>query len=176
MERLPHDPKTLREIVEADLRRAARLVIKVQDEIDPQVRVATPEGDYWIAMTLPGDDYGRRTVFRVLSTFLAWKRALAFTLATELYEPDSVYCVGVAPSEHHACLAHIVRQPRPWTVANFGPVEWQAAAAIDPMIIELLPRRPRALTPKEVSAANKWFGMDGRFPAVHLPTGEIRGV
>ena len=38
MERLPHDPKNFREVVEADLRRAARLVIKVQDEIDPQLR------------------------------------------------------------------------------------------------------------------------------------------
>jgi hypothetical protein len=31
MERLPYDPRTFREIVEADLRRAARFVIKVQD-------------------------------------------------------------------------------------------------------------------------------------------------
>jgi hypothetical protein len=34
MERLPHDPRNLRKIVVADLRRASRLVIKVQDEID----------------------------------------------------------------------------------------------------------------------------------------------
>ena len=39
MERLPHDPKNFRDIVEADLRRAARLVIKVQDEIDTAVPV-----------------------------------------------------------------------------------------------------------------------------------------
>ncbi len=44
MERLPHDPRSLRELVEADLRRAARLLIKIQDEIDPQFRIATPEG------------------------------------------------------------------------------------------------------------------------------------
>src|SRR5262249_30639352 len=41
---LPYEPKTLREFVEADLRRAARLIIKVQDEIDPQFRFSTPEG------------------------------------------------------------------------------------------------------------------------------------
>ena len=34
MERLPHHPRNLRELIEADLRRAARLIIKVQDEID----------------------------------------------------------------------------------------------------------------------------------------------
>jgi hypothetical protein len=31
MERLPHEPRNFRELVEADLRRAARLVVKVQD-------------------------------------------------------------------------------------------------------------------------------------------------
>jgi hypothetical protein len=41
---LPHEPKNFRDIVEADLRRAARLVVKVQDAIDPQFRFASPEG------------------------------------------------------------------------------------------------------------------------------------
>lgn len=85
MDRLPHDPRNLREIVEADLRRAARLVIKVQDEIDPQIRIATPEGDYWIAVTLPADSYGRKVVLRNLSLFMAWKQALGFTLASDRY-------------------------------------------------------------------------------------------
>lgn len=31
MERLPRDPQNLRELVESDLRRAARLIIKIQD-------------------------------------------------------------------------------------------------------------------------------------------------
>ncbi len=94
MDRLPHDPRNLRELVEADLRRGAQLVIKIQDEIDPQIRVATPEGDYWIAVTLPHDPYGREMVLRHLSLFMAWKQALGFTLASELIEPDAVYCVG----------------------------------------------------------------------------------
>ena len=46
MERLPHHPRNLRELIEADLRRAARLIIKVQDEIDwyqpKHSRTATP--------------------------------------------------------------------------------------------------------------------------------------
>jgi hypothetical protein len=50
---LPHEPKTLREFVEADLRRAARLILKVQDEIDPQFRFSTPEDDDHLAVTLP---------------------------------------------------------------------------------------------------------------------------
>lgn len=38
MDALAVAPKTFKEVVESDLRRAARLVIKVQDEIDPQLR------------------------------------------------------------------------------------------------------------------------------------------
>jgi hypothetical protein len=60
MERLPHDPRNFREFVEADLRRAARLVIKIQDEIDPQLRIATPGGDYHLAVMLPSDPHVRR--------------------------------------------------------------------------------------------------------------------
>jgi hypothetical protein len=29
-------------------RSAARLLIKIQDEIDPQIRIATPDGDFWM--------------------------------------------------------------------------------------------------------------------------------
>jgi hypothetical protein len=39
---LPHGPRTFRDFIEADLRRAARLIIKVQEELDPQIRIATP--------------------------------------------------------------------------------------------------------------------------------------
>ncbi len=48
MDRMPRDPQNFRELVEADLRRAARLIIKIQDEIDPQLPIATPEGDYHV--------------------------------------------------------------------------------------------------------------------------------
>ncbi|MFY9640077.1 MAG: hypothetical protein WAK07_04090, partial [Rhodomicrobium sp.] len=139
-ERLPREPQNLRELVEADLRRAARLIIKIQDEIDPQVRIATPEGDYWIGVTLPPDPYGRKVILRNLSLFMAWKQALGFTLASELYNPDSVYCVGIMLKERHACLARITREPKPWTANNFGLVEWLPESSIDPVLLDLLPR------------------------------------
>lgn len=176
MEPLPQSPKTFREIVEADLRRAARLIVKIQDEIDPQIRMATPEGDYHMALTLPGDDYGRRTLLWALGNFMVWRQALAFTWACELFEPDSVYCVGVSGTERYAALARINRQPQPWTAANFGEIEWLGQDSIDPEMIKLLPAGPRALTPKDVSTCNAWFGIEGKFPAVHLPSMEVRGV
>ncbi len=173
MERLPRDPKNLRELVEADLRRAARLIIKVQDEIDPQVRIATPEGDYWIAVTLPPDSYGRRVILRNLSLFMAWKQALGFTFASELYNPDSVYCAGIMLKERHACLARITRESKPWTANNFGPVEWLPERSLDPMLPGLLPRGAREMTSRDLETLDKWFGTKGKFPAVKVATGEL---
>ncbi len=52
MERLPNHPWTPKKLIEADLRRPARLVIKIRDEIDPQFRIATPKSRYRIAIEL----------------------------------------------------------------------------------------------------------------------------
>jgi hypothetical protein len=168
--------QTFREIVEADLQRAARLVIKVQDEIDPQFRIATPEGDYALAVTLPSDEYERISMLRRIGTLLIWKQATAFTLANQLYQPDCVYCVGISAQERVACMAGIRRTPTPWTDANISSVEWLPEISIDPAIVALLPSGPRPLTPKDVAAAEKWFGKNGKFPAVHIGTGELRGL
>ncbi len=173
MERLPHNPRNFRELVEADLHRAARLIIKIQDEIDPQIRVRTPEGDYWTAVTLPGDPYGREAILRNLSLFLAWKQALGFTLASELYEPDSVYCAGVFSKQRLACLARIKREPKPWTAKNFGKVEWLPEVSIDPMLLDLLPRGAHEITTRDLATLEKWFGARGKFPAVKIETGEL---
>ena len=176
VDRMMPEPRTFAELVEADLRRASRLIIKVQDEIDPQFRMSTPEGDYCIAITLPADVYERSKMLRRLSTFMAWKQVRAFSMACELSDPDAAYCVGVALNERHHCLVRIRREPRPWTSKNFETIEWLAVPSIDPAIIDLLPRGPRAMTPKEISALQKWFGTSGIFPAVHIPTGEVRGL
>jgi hypothetical protein len=176
MDPLPHEPRTLREFVEADLRRAARLIIKVQDEIDPQFRFSTPEGDYHLAVTLPGGDYERRAMLRRVSAFMAWKHALGFTLASELIEPDCVYCLGVTAKEVCACFSRVRRKPQPWTKGNFATIEWIERSQIGQEMIDLLPPGPRAMTPKETAMLHRWFGPEGRFPAVHLPTGHLRGI
>jgi len=176
MDRMAPEPRTFKDLVEADLRRAARLIIKIQDEIDPQFRIATREGDYWIAVTLPAEAHDRARMLRQLSTFMAWKEARAFSMACETVVPDAVHCVGVTASERHSCFARIKREPRPWTAENFGALEWLASSSIDPVIVDLLPRGPRPMTPKEISALEKWFGVSGRFPAVHIATGEVRGL
>ena len=176
MDPLPQTPRTFREFVEAALRRTARLIIKVQDEIDPQFRFATAEGDIHIAVTLPDDEHERRTMFRHITTFMAWKQAASFILASELTQPDCVYAVGISHREVHACLALIQRSPKPWTAENFGPVEWLSRSSIGQEMIDLLPKGTREITAKDMDMLEKWFGVRGKFPAVHVPTGEVRGL
>lgn len=183
MHPLPHPPRSFRELVESDLRRAARLIVKVQDEIDWQFRIATPEGDYHLAVTMPTDDTMRTSMLRKVETFLDWKRAIAFTLAVETVLPlgndvscDAVYALGVSKREVVNCMALIRRKPMPWTAANFGAVEWLDAESADPVLVKLLAHTPRVMTPKLVAALEYMFGATGRFPAVHISTGEVRGV
>lgn len=176
MERLPEPLITFRQFVEADLRRAARLIVKVQDEIDPQVRIATPEGDYALAMTLPPSIVERQRLFRRLSNFMAWKQAPSFILASELNEPDCVYALGVSHKEVHACVSLIQREPRPWSARNFGPVEWLLREAIDPDMVSLLPRGSRSLSARDLDELEGWFGLAGKFPAVHIASGSVKGV
>lgn len=176
VDQLPHEPRTFREIVEADLRRIARLLIEVQDEPDWQLRIATPEGDYHVSVTMPDDHYERRSMLRRLETFMQWKRAFAFTLAVETREPNAVYAAGISAGERVNCIAEFRRAPQPWTAANFGPVTWLPGTAIDSTLTALLPVTPRPMTPKEISALDKWFGVAGKFPAVHLQSMTVRGL
>ena len=84
---LPHTPRNFREIVLADLLRAQRLIMRVQDEIDPQFRIASPEGDWWIGITLSDDVEERKRQMGLVSRFMRWKMSPAFTLASEYAKP-----------------------------------------------------------------------------------------
>jgi len=104
---------------------------------------------------------------------MVWKAALAYTLAVEVENPAAVYAIGISRAERVNCIAQFRQQPKPWTSANFGAIRWLPESAIDSALVALFPARPRALTPKKVSALEKWFGRTGKFPAVHLPSGEV---
>ena len=84
--------------------------------------------------------------------------------------------MGISKAERYADLSRMTRGPRPWSAVNIVPAHWLPRAQSYPFAEGLLPDGPRPLTPKEVAASNSWFGKDGRFPAVHVPTGEVRGV
>lgn len=172
MERLSNDPQTFRDLIEADLRRAASLIVKTQAALSSQIRITTLQGGFRLAVTFPAENYGRFTVLRRLTLFMSWKQAISFTFASELTKPDAVVCIGVSQGERHACLARISREPRPLTAANFGEVEWLPDSAIDPALAGLLPSGAQAITAKDMATLEKWFGPRGWFPAAPIASGE----
>ena len=176
MDRLPEPLTTFRQIIEADLRTAARKIIRHQCELDPHWRFASPDGDYHLVTTLPADTRERQLMLRRVATLMAWKQVVGFTLASELIEPDSLYCLGVNHKEVHACASIIRRKPKPWTAENFGVVEWLPRTAIGQELIDLLPKGSRTITRDELVMLEKWFGAAGTFPLVHVASREVRGV
>lgn len=176
MDRLPEPLLSFRQYVEADLRRGARLIIHVQDMLDPQVRIATPEGDYLVAVTLPPETAERDRMLWRLSNFMSWKQAVSFTFVSELLEPDCIYAVGVSHREVTGCLSVITRQQRPWSKSNFGPVQWLERSQIGEELPALLPRGARELTKRDIAELEDWFGRDGKFPALHIASGQLRGL
>lgn len=174
--KMPGPIKKFRDIVESDLRRAARLIIRIQDEIDPQFRMATPDGDFHLVVTLSPEPELRERMLRRIKTLMEWKQVFSFTLSSELYEPDAVCCIGVSREEAHLALMRMTRTDKPWKENIFWPVEWFDGHQVDAHVVGLLPRKPRAMTPKEVAMCQKWFGPDGQYPLVHIETGELRDV
>ncbi len=89
-------PRNSRELLQADMRRAQNLISKFHpDAMEPQFRIATPEGDHWIALTLPDNAKERAKRLALLSDFMTWKLSARFTLPSELHEPDSVHVAGI---------------------------------------------------------------------------------
>ena len=160
---LPHTPINFREIVHADLLRAQRLILRIQDEIDPQFRIASPEGDWWIGMTLVADPAERTTQMRMVSRFMQWKLSPAFTLASEIITPDAAYCIGVSHRECHAAMSRIMRNP-----IRFAEIEWLPRSKIDDAYLSLLPSGTLTLDAREIAELETWFGADGKFPALRI--------
>ena len=78
-------------------------------------------------------------------------------------------------------MARITRTPKPWTSKNFSEVEWMTRGQIGQEMIDLLPRSAvgdagRVMSKRELAMLEKWFGKEGIYPAVHIETGEVRGV
>src|SRR5258706_4910753 len=136
-------PHTFRELVLCDLLRGQRLVRRINDEggIDPQFRIATPEGDIAIAMTLSPNMQERAHQLNMLKLFMAYKTALGFIMTTELKEPDAITAVGVNRHETLAVVAEIPRAP-----LGFGAPQMCYASAIRHAMLSLRPRGALAIT------------------------------
>ena len=162
-------PGNVQDLTLADLKRAQRLIRKTHpDPIDPQLRFATPHGDYWLGITLP-DDLGQRAQsFTMINTLLVFKQCQAFTLASEIHVPDAVICIGMSHNERFMCLSRITRAP-----LQFSDTAWLDAAQIDPQILQLMPHALQNVTGDDQRALQGWFGSDGMFPIVHIDSGRV---
>ena len=158
----------LRELVLADLKRAQRLIALIEDELDPQFRIASPEGDWWIGITLSADAQERKRQLGMVSRFMAWKLAPAFTQTVELEEPSAVACVGCSHVETIGYVSLIERKPLRFS----EPIAF-AVDQIGDEIGALLPRGEVSLTQAEIAALKRSFAEDGVFPAVHIASGRI---
>jgi len=169
--------RTLKDLLLADLQRAQNLVTKVHpDPIDPQFRIATPDGDYWIAITLTEKPKERSKRLALVSDFMAYKLSIGFTLASEMHEPDSVLAVGLLHNEFDALISLIDRKPKIGTTPTFGAIKRVRRAAVDPVILGLRPRGSRVITKSREKELQQWFGPDGKLPAILLqPDGTIPG-
>jgi hypothetical protein len=156
---------SLQQIVRFGLERAQRLVRKIHpDPIDPQFRIATPEGDCWIAMTLT--EKSKR--MDLVSDFMAWKLSPGFVMASELREPDAIMSIGLMRDEYWALISVIQRNP-----LSFGAPKSILRENMDPEIFKLQARGGRTITSARMKELELWFGARGKFPAVRIATGEM---
>jgi hypothetical protein len=161
-------------LVIADLERAKRLMLRVQDEIEPQMRVATPDGDYFLALTLSADSGERLHQMELFKWFMAWKMALGYIIAGQLEEPDCLYALGVTRQARAGAISMIQRGPEtgPRPAPSFGPNEWlsrQQLATSD--MTGFLPRGALTITAPMLEELESVFGVYGTFPAVRIADG-----
>lgn len=161
--------KNLRELVLADLEQGQRLIKRFHpDPIDPQFRITTPAGDWWIAITLGDDGAERRRRLRLVSDFMASKLSVGFVMVAELHVPDCVFAMAVTHHETIACMSEMTRTP-----LSFAEARWMTSDEIGDAVPNLLPRGTRALNDNRMHELDAWFGPSGKFPAVRVATGEL---
>lgn len=156
-----------------DLQRGKRLTLAVQDDIDPQFRFATPEGDMAVAVTFPDSLEARREIFQKLKQLAALKQVIAYTMTFGISEPNALLTVGVSADGVVGCLVRVSGECGAFTEASFGEPAWVPRDSIDEEFAGLLPGRVSALTDADIGELEAWFGVDGRFPLVHLESGKL---
>lgn len=150
-------------VVLAELERGIRLKLAAGTELDPQFRLATPEGDYAVAVTLPNDPAGRAEMFAYLADLFRWKQVGAFTMVAEAVSLRGVIASGVRYGETACAVAPLLAEDAV-SPESYGAVSWFGAEAVGNDIISLLPSGRAEMTADEVRKLEEMFGRKGRFP------------
>lgn len=146
-------------------------MLRVQDDIDPQLRIATPQGDIAVAVTFPDKIEERDSLLSVLRRFCAWKQALAYTMTFNLAQPNALMTVGVSATDAVGCILRFSGEPGTFSEMSFEEPAWVTPNSIGEEFLSLLPERTSALSEDDLRELESWFGVEGRFPAVHIATG-----
>ena len=92
------------------------------------------------------------------------KQDPAFSLATELAEPDALVTIGASSLLQIGFLSRIRRSPQ----FDFQPTQTLPPGQLDPGIISMLPRGANEVAPPLPEELEEWFGPTGRFPAIKI--------
>ena len=164
-------PRTWPEFVFADMQRGIRLVKKIHpDPIDPQIRIGTPEGDYWLALMLGDAPQQYEYRMALIKDFLAFKQAVSFIWVSELKEPDAVVSIGVTRETTIGMMSVISRTP-----LDFSKPVLLQAEQIDDAMAAMLPRGAMSLSKSRIQLLETWFGPNGRYPAVLMSDDGVQG-
>lgn len=146
-------------------------MLRVQDDIDPQLRIATPQGDIAVSVTFPEGCHERDCTLQVLQRFCAWKQALAYTMTFNIAEPNALMTVGVSGKNVVGCILRVTGVPGTLSEASFGAPLWVTPDSIGDEFLSLLPERTSALSEDDLRELESWFGVEGWFPAIHVASG-----
>jgi hypothetical protein len=164
----------LKQQVLLDLHKVQRLIRQVHDGIDPQFHIATPEGDFWIGMTLVEDVVERRHRFSLVSDYMAWKGSCRFVVAAEIMVPDAVAVIGVSKTGVVGALSVIERSPLRFDEpVRFREPQWMERSAIGEDVPGLLPPATRMLGRERIAELEEWFGPNGKSPAIRVAGGDM---
>ena len=118
-------------------------IVRAGIKVVPRFNVFAPDDGVHVAFVqLPQDTEGRLKRLEVMQSFMIWKAATAFTLASELAEPDALMVVAVTRDGAAAAIQPIDREP-----LGFRPLSWFDDKHIDRLILDLLPPREKFKLP-----------------------------
>jgi hypothetical protein len=148
-----------RETILAELELSQRIVGDLH-EVVPRFSIRAPDGTHTVIVQLTHDLADRIKRMQVVRSFMIWKAAHGFILASELVEPDAISVVAVTRADAIGALQRIHRKP-----LSFDAPEWFGREKIGEEIASLLPPRELAITAEE-SAFMRWAFEEGQCPGI----------
>lgn len=156
----------LHETVLQELRRAQLYMIGSRGSpFETQFRIDTPDGAWWINIALSDYAGARSYQLKLISRFMASKRARGFAQTFEIADANLLVCAGVKPSERLCVASKITRRP-----FSFGPEEWLARDLFDIDMPQVPSDESSNVSAAETAELGMYFGAQGKFPARRAPT------